>query len=246
MGEIVLAGGLKGGTGKSTTAANLVGLLLKEGKTVLGVDADDSENLNKWSGLRARTRKTPPKWLDPDTVAYASVVVKRGEGLIDFLLDERERHDFVVVDAGGFDSAELRGALLVADLFLVPAAASAFGVQTFQQLAQVVGQANAFRRTSKITGSVFANRASVHDLSYDRETLKVSLEDYPQFKVMSVVVRNRSVFPTAENLGIGIAEFPAAKRDAKAFTEVYRLYDESLALLGLPTRNARVSGEAAA
>src|SRR4051812_45953446 len=82
MGEIVLAGGLKGGTGKSTTAANLVGLLLKEGKTVLGVDADDSENLNKWSGLRARTRKTPPKWLDPDTVAYASVVVKRGEGLI--------------------------------------------------------------------------------------------------------------------------------------------------------------------
>ena len=48
---IILVGGEKGGTGKSTIATNLAIMLMRSGRDVLVVDADDQETVRFLSGI---------------------------------------------------------------------------------------------------------------------------------------------------------------------------------------------------
>ena len=49
---IIVVGGIKGGSGKSTIATNLSILRAKEGRDVLLVDADDQETATDFTQLR--------------------------------------------------------------------------------------------------------------------------------------------------------------------------------------------------
>src|ERR1700712_4433899 len=53
MGKMLVVGGIKGGIGKSTVAANLAVLAARTGPDVLLIDADPQETTATWAAARA-------------------------------------------------------------------------------------------------------------------------------------------------------------------------------------------------
>ena len=57
---IVVVGGIKGGSGKTTVATNLSVIRAMESRDVLLIDADDQETASDFTALEPRGRKTAP------------------------------------------------------------------------------------------------------------------------------------------------------------------------------------------
>ena len=95
---IILIGGEKGGTGKTTLATNLSALRAAEQKDVLLVDTDQQSSASYWCGTRDENNIKP---------RIASVQYF-GKGFIAQIKDLSRRYDDVIIDAGGRDSTELR------------------------------------------------------------------------------------------------------------------------------------------
>ncbi len=103
---ILLLGGEKGGTGKSTMATNLAAAHLINGKDVILVDADKQASSSDWAALRDENEITP----------RVPCVQKLGKKLHVEIQDLEKRYETVIVDYGGRDSIEMRSAMLVAHI----------------------------------------------------------------------------------------------------------------------------------
>ena len=95
---IVLFGGEKGGTGKTTLAINTAAMLAREGKDVLLLDTDRQGTASFWAVVREESETEP----------RISCVQKFGKGLAAQVRDLAGRYDEIIIDAGGRDSMELR------------------------------------------------------------------------------------------------------------------------------------------
>ena len=127
---IVVFGGEKGGTGKSTLATNVAVALARAGKDVLLVDTDKQGSAAAWAAART----------NQDGLAPVHCLQKTGD-VSAALRDVGGRYGHVIVDAGGRDSKELRTAMAVADRLWIPIKASQFDLWTVAQMNELVGLA---------------------------------------------------------------------------------------------------------
>lgn len=121
QGTVLVIGGQKGGTGKTTIAFNLAVMARRTGQRVILIDADPQGTASKICAIR------DDLGVAPSLTCVEKLVGDKGKPLamaatVSQLADE---YDLVLVDVGGFDSErrknpEMRGALIAADLFLVP------------------------------------------------------------------------------------------------------------------------------
>jgi chromosome partitioning protein len=102
--SIILIGGEKGGTGKTTLAVNLAALRALKGRDVLVMDTDIQASASDWAQTRDETAVTP----------RVACIQKFGKGLQTEAHDLAKRYQDLIIDAGGRDSLELRAALVVA------------------------------------------------------------------------------------------------------------------------------------
>ncbi len=113
MGQVITVAQQKGGSGKTTIAANLAVAFVRAGRSVALVDADPQGSLGRWfmmrreSGIDDMAFSTASAW----GVSYECDKLKRD-------------HDIVIVDTPPKVDADLRPALRVSDLVIVPVAAS--------------------------------------------------------------------------------------------------------------------------
>ena len=105
---IVVVGGIKGGSGKSTIAANLAVARATKHQVLL-IDGDDQESTTAWFSQR---RATHPN-LSPN-LTFAQITGKTARERI---LKLSQHHDATIIDVGGRDTTTQRAALSVADLF---------------------------------------------------------------------------------------------------------------------------------
>jgi chromosome partitioning protein len=126
---LVVCGGVKGGTGKTTSAVNLGIERARKGAKVLLVDADpDQESLTDYLANRNERGAQP----------YVNVVQVKGTTTSKSLMALSKDYDDVIVDCGGFDSVELRQAVLVCQVWIVPTNPTQMQVWTMPKLKEVL------------------------------------------------------------------------------------------------------------
>jgi chromosome partitioning protein len=138
---------VKGGTGKTTTAANIAIERARRGSRVILVDADpDQESLTDYIANRDTKGHTPS----------IPVVQAKGTSTSKSLLALARDYTDVVVDCGGFDSVELRQSILVAQAWIIPLNPTQMQVWTMPKLAEILAGANALRGETPLVGHLLA------------------------------------------------------------------------------------------
>ncbi|PLL45346.1 plasmid stability protein, partial [Klebsiella pneumoniae] len=106
--RLIIVGGTKGGPGKSTIAQQVAACLqLKKKKKVHVTDIDIQRTTTTWCEDRRSNKKL-------ELLPFAFV----GNEIIKHLQSLNGRYEYIVVDAGGFDSEIQREAMLIADAIL--------------------------------------------------------------------------------------------------------------------------------
>lgn len=215
MGQIILVGNEKGGTGKTTLAVNLVAMAAAQGFDALLVDADpDQQTAAKWSASR--------RDFAPEARSIKCVSLK-GRTLDVELRDLADRYQVVVVDTGATDSTELRAAATVANVWVIPAQPEQFDFWTLVKMEAIYEKAVQFN--PKLRCKLVLNRIPFQTLDLCMKDAKEWLEEnVPALPTDIVPIIGRTAYGKANAEGLTIHEMP--RRDPKAASEMQRLYRE--------------------
>jgi chromosome partitioning protein len=215
---IVVCGGVKGGTGKTTTAVNIGIERARRGAKVILVDADpDQESLSDYIANREEHGAMPS----------LPVVQAKGTTTSKSLLAMARDYDDVIVDCGGFDSVELRQAVLICQVWLVPLNPTQLQVWTMPKLKEVLDGANAMRGDAQLVAYLLGMRISTNPWSRTHEDLATVALEYEGFSVLSTLVHQRAAFEKAEALGLAVTELvKPSESERKARDAIASLHDE--------------------
>jgi len=222
---IVLVGGEKGGTGKSTLATNLCAHLAVAGQDVLLLDADRQSTSANWVAERSQHPELP-----------AVHCVQRYGNLFHAVHDLRTRYAHLVIDAGGRDSEELRSAMVLADKLYSPAKASQSDLWTIEHLARLVDLARGFN--PRLEACVLISMAPTNPrINEEREAAEMLAEFSERLAISRHVTRERKAYRDAMGQGRGVIEMTddkAANEIALIAKEIYgaEIQSESRAAAG--------------
>ncbi len=201
---IILLGSQKGGCGKSTLAVNICAELARQGRDVVLVDADRQGTASRWADDRAENSALP-----------AVHCVQRYENIRDTVLDLDGRYDFVVIDAAGRDSRELRTGMTAADILLVPFRPSQADLDTLPRLIEIITAATDINPKLKCQAviTMAPNNPSISELNDSKDVLA----DYPELRQLRVSIHDRKVYRDALSDGVGVVECdnPKAKGEVQ-------------------------------
>lgn len=209
---IVLVGGFKGGSGKSTAATNLAVWLAHEGIKAVLIDADKQATSSKWAARRNEAREKDP--------AIPRVIcMEQTTDVYNAALDAEDNFDVVLVDAGGRDNAQLRKAALAADLMYVPVLPSQFDIESLEGLAEVVDEVRQIN--TSLAAKLFLSRAAAGRAGDEIADAKDVLADFPGFALSDAMIGDRKVFRQAALAGKGVVEMnnPQAKAEIQLLAQ---------------------------
>jgi chromosome partitioning protein len=206
---IVLIGSQKGGCGKSTTAVNICAYLAKNGHDVVLVDADRQCTAANWAMDRSGNKSLP--------VVHC---VQKYDNIRETLLDLDKRYEYVVVDAAGRDSRELRTGMTAASLLLVPFRPSQPDLDTLPNLQEIITQAKDLNPELKVYGLI--TMAPTNPVIHETEEAREYLQDYPEIKLLDTILRDRKIYRDAMSDGMGVVEMG----NQKATEEIESLMKE--------------------
>ena len=208
---IILIGSQKGGCGKSTTAVNISAELAGKGHDVVLVDADRQSTAANWAMDRAENK------------ALAKVnCVQKYDNIRNTLLDLDKRYEYVIVDAAGRDSRELRTGMTAAHILIVPFRPSQPDLDTLPNMQEIIIQAKDLNPTLKIFGLI--TMAPTNPIVHEEAEARDCLNDYPEIKPLSTMIRDRKVYRDAMSDGLSVVEMD----NAKAKMEIKKLVEEIL------------------
>lgn len=206
---IVLIGSQKGGCGKSTTAVNICAYLAKNGHDVVLVDADRQCTAANWAMDRSGNKSLP--------VVHC---VQKYDNVRETLLDLDKRYEYVVVDAAGRDSRELRTGMTAASLLLVPFRPSQPDLDTLPNLQEIITQAKDLNPKLKVYGLI--TMAPTNPVVHETEEAREYLQDYPEIQLLDTILRDRKIYRDAMSDGMGVVEMS----NQKATEEIESLMKE--------------------
>ncbi len=202
---IILIGSQKGGCGKSTTAVNLCAELAGQGHDVVLIDADRQATAANWAMDRA------------DNPALAKVhCVQKYENIRDTLLDLNQRYGYVVADAAGRDSRELRTGMTAAHILIVPFRPSQPDLDTLPNMQDIIIGAKDINPSLKVYGLI--TMAPTNPIIHEEADARACLDDYPEIHLLTTLIRDRKVYRDAMSDGLGVVEMdnPKAKAEIKS------------------------------
>ena len=209
---IVLIGGEKGGTGKTTIATNLAAMRALAGRDVLLIDTDPQGSANYWVLSRDKQEIIP----------RVACVQKFGKGLAKEVKDLEKRYQDIVIDAGGRDSIELRSALVVTEKAFIPIQPSQFDIWTLTQMEELVETAKAFN--PDLVANVIISRSSTNPSVHESDVTAKLIEDFDNLDLANVIIRDRIAYRKAAKDGLAVTELKP--KDPKAVKEMEALYKE--------------------
>lgn len=210
---IIVVGGEKGGTGKTTVAVNLAAMRTRDKGDVIIVDAEPTQqNTSLWC-LSREDSKIQPR---------ITSMSKLGKTLRHDLLSLGEKYSTVIVDTGGQDSTELRASLLSADVVVSPMRPSQFDIWTLDRMNKLVGDAR--QVNSDLRAYILLNAANTNPKVDEIKEAKDYFEggEYENLKLLPFVLYERRVYKKV----IGGYSVHDVGTDGKAEAELNQLYKE--------------------
>lgn len=206
---IIISGGIKGGSGKTTVATNLAVIRSNQGRDVLLIDADDQETATDFTTLR--TEKNAE-----DGAGYTSIKLT-GQAVRSQTLRLKEKYQDIIIDTGGRDTASQRAALSLADVLLVPFVPRSFDVWTIEKVSELVAEMRSANPGLK--AYTFINRADPR--GQDNDEAAQVLKETQELTFIDTPLGNRKAFANAAAQGLAVTEL--RPEDPKANEEMSTL-----------------------
>jgi chromosome partitioning protein len=219
---IILIGGEKGGTGKTTIATNLAAMRAIEigSDNLLLADADKQQTATLWCSTRNLSENVKTK---------ITSVQKTGDISQD-IESLNKKYSDVIIDAGGYDSFELRSGMLVADLLISPFRAGQFDIWTMSKMNEHIKRAKLLNPKLKVL--ILLSQASFQPQLKKNEIKDMLdyLEEFPDLILMDTVLVTRQAYRKSAILGQSVLELLHDKTsgvvDKNAESELKQLYAE--------------------
>lgn len=212
---ILVVGGEKGGTGKTTLATSIASILAKKGRDVLLVDADPQRTASHWASFRSQNEsKDIPKF---------SCVEKLGQGLPKDILQLSKKYQDIVIDTGGRDTVELRSSMAIADLIVIPVKPGAAEIWTIPKMAELLSLVSAIN--PKLQNVVVVTMASTHANAKDFSVVRETMSDFKGLKLSNRFIKSRSEYANCTADGICVTE---SGKDEKAKFEMMAFFEEEI------------------
>jgi chromosome partitioning protein len=209
---IILVGGEKGGPGKTTIATNIAAMRTDEMEDVLLVDTDRQPTSSYWCSMRE----------DKGVKPRVASIQKYDKAVRTEISELKKKFSDIIIDAGGRDSPELRGALLVCDKAIFPLRPSQFDLWTLGRLNTLVEVALEINENLK--AYVVINQSSPNPAVREAEEMKEFLSEFENINLMKSIICERIVFRRAALNGMAVTEYKP--EDIKANEEMNALYLE--------------------
>ncbi len=206
---IIVVGGIKGGSGKTTVATNLAVIRSTGGHDVLLIDADDQETSTDFTIIRNERR--------PDGAGYTSIKLT-GPAVRTETLRLADKYEDIIIDTGGRDTTSQRAALTVADFLLVPFVPRSFDVWTLEKVSGLVSEMQA--ANPDLQALTFINRADPR--GQDNDDAAVVLRETEMLSFVETPLGARKAFSNAAAAGLAVTEIKP--QDPKATEEMMTLY----------------------
>lgn len=206
---IVLVGAEKGGVGKSTIASNLAVHLAHNGVDVVLFDTDGQATCARFIERR-----------DEAGIGPSVPCVQRTGDVSATLRDLGKRYQVIVVDAGGRDSREMRSAMAVANLLLVPTRASQADLETLPKVNELIGLARGLN--PELKACAVLSMAPSNPVIREVEDARELMAQFDQLELADTVIRDRKVYRDALLSGHGVVE----RDNSQARAEIQLLAQE--------------------
>ena len=206
---IILVGGIKGGTGKSTIATNLTVMRANANKSVLLVDADSQKSATDFSRMRSVTKK--------DNTGYICIQLQNRDVRTE-VQKMKNNYDDIFIDTGGRDSNSQRAGLVIADIMLIPFSPRSFDIWTLEPLKKLLEEIQTVNSEIKIYA--FINRADPK--GSDNQEAEMVLQEEESITYIDTPIGNRKAF--ANGTAQGLAATEMNPKDKKANNEITKLY----------------------
>ena len=132
---------------------------------------------------------------------------------------QADKWDTIVIDVGGYDSPQMRAALSVSDILIIPFQPRTFDTWALTQMSALLEEVSVQRR-SELPAYAILNCADPSDTPDNRDAV-IALEDYQNIRYLDCPLCRRKSFATASSFGMSVAELKT--RDPKAIAEVNAL-----------------------
>lgn len=207
---IILFGGEKGGTGKSTLATNLCVWLGHKKDDFVLLDADRQSTSSNWVSERTKALPKLPK----------VNCVQRYGNIASTIIDLSKRYKHVIIDAAGRDSEELRSSLVVADILCSPLKASQSDLWTIDHLYELIKLSKAMN--PKLNAFAVLSMASPNPRVAEAKQAQEMISEFEELQLADTIIRDRKIYRDAMCEAKGVIEMP----DEKAKQEIECLAKE--------------------
>ena len=206
---ILVCGGIKGGSGKTTIATNFAIMRSREGREVLLVDADDQESATDFTTLRNE--------VVGDQCGYTSIQL-RDRSVLTELRKLKDKYDDIMIDTGGRDTQSQRAALALADILMVPFVPRSLDVWTIEKVEELVDDIRAVN--PELRACSFLNRAD--SIVSENHEARDFLPESKSVEYIDWLLGYRKAFGKATAQGLAVVELKP--QDRKAANELLALY----------------------
>ena len=189
---LVVIGGIKGGSGKTTLATNLAVMTAQECKVLL-VDADEQKSAWDWSQQRDSA--------DPTRRSCTfSTVCMSGKSIYSNLARLKPDYQTIIVDTGGRDTTSQRSALCVADMLILPFKPSSIDIWTMASIKTILDECV----NPNLRVLALINQADSRGKD-NKEALDI-LKEFSGIQVLDITIGNRKAFRNAAAEGLAVCE----------------------------------------